>query len=267
MTEARVRAPAVAGSFYPAEPAHLETMVRRFLAEATSPQLPAPRLLIVPHAGYVYSGSVAASAYTLLEGAERVRRAILVGPSHFVGFPGLAHPDVTAFATPLGDVPLDRDLEELLQHVQGIKRDAGAHAREHSLEVQLPFLQVVRPGVTVLPLLTGDDDPAPATEALEEALTAPDVVGVVSSDLSHYHNYASAQRLDTRTADAIEHLRHSEIGPMDACGGTAVRAALRVARNHDWSCRQLDLRNSGDTAGPRDQVVGYGAFALGPSVH
>lgn len=256
----------MAGSFYPAEPAHLESMVRSLLSEAVSPRLPAPRLLIVPHAGYVYSGSVAASGYKLLEGAERVRRAILIGPSHFVGFPGLAHPDTSAFASPLGDVHLDRDLEERLQGVQGIRRDAGAHAREHSLEVQLPFLQVVRPGMTLLPLLTGDDDPAPGTAALEEALGLPDVIGVVSSDLSHYHNYQAAQRLDERTAHAIEHLRHGEIGPMDACGRTAVRAALRVARNHDWSCRRLDLRNSGDTSGPRDQVVGYGAFALGPSV-
>ncbi len=261
-----VRRPVVAGSFYPAEPARLESLVRRLLAAApTTTTVIRPRLLIVPHAGYVYSGSVAAAAYAVVQATPGgIERVLVLGPSHFVGFAGLATAGIGAFATPLGEVPVDPELSARIEAIRRVRRGSEAHDREHSLEVQLPFLQVVLPGTTVVPVLTGDADPVPAAAVVDEALCSEDAIVVVSSDLSHYLDIAAARKADARTAEAIERLQPDAIDPPDACGGTAIRGALAVARRRGWSCRLLDLRNSGDTAGSPERVVGYGAFVLGP---
>ncbi len=261
-----IRRPVVAGSFYPADPVCLEAMVRRLLSEAPAiPTTILPRILVVPHAGYVYSGPVAATGYAALQTAgEGVERVVVIGPSHFVGFAGLATAGAVAFATPLGEVPVDPDLTGRFEAMRRVHARPAAHDREHSLEVQLPFLQLTLPAVSVVPVLTGDADPVAAAAVVDEALQSEDTVVIVSSDLSHYLDLEAARRADSRTASAVERLRPDEIEPRAACGGTALRAALAVARRRGWRCRRLDLRTSGDTAGSVERVVGYGAFVLGP---
>ncbi len=260
---AAVRPPAVAGAFYPADPRRLAADVRRYLAEASPPVLDfAVRILVVPHAGYVYSGPVAATGYRLLEGRTDLRRIVMVGPSHFVWFSGLALPDAVRLLTPLGEVQVDVDAAARLEHVPFVVSSAVAHQREHSLEVQLPFLQVVAPGLPVVPLLTGDVDPRDVADAIEPLLDDQTLL-LVSSDLSHYHDYQTARRLDAATAAAIERLDPDALGPDSACGRTGIQAALHLARRRGYRVRLCDLRNSGDTAGPPDRVVGYGTFALG----
>lgn len=264
--EETIRRPAVAGTFYPADQVELETTVRDLLAGAARAERGGrPVLFIVPHAGYVYSGPIAATAYRLFrQWADSYGRVLLIGPAHFVGFRGVALPQAVAFTTPLGNVAVDEPLTALCSRLPGVIRHARAHEQEHSLEVQLPFLQIVAPGVPVLPLLTGDDDPSIAEAAVDAVLQVPDVAVIVSSDLSHYLDYDTARRWDLRTAEAVRRLDPGSVDPGAACGRTGILAALAVARRRGWSCRTIDLRNSGDTAGDRFQVVGYGAFALGP---
>jgi len=261
-----VRPAAVAGAFYPADPAVLRRTVEETLdAEPPISLGGRPRLLIVPHAGYVYSGAVAASAYRLLRGmGDALHRVVLIGPSHHAGFTGLASTGADALATPLGEVPVDRRWPEPGDPI--VRSDPSAHAREHSLEVQLPFLQVVLGEFEALALLTGDVEPEAVADMLDEVITGDEVIGIVSSDLSHFLDYEEARRRDTRTATAITKLRATDLSPEDACGRTAVQAALLLARRRGWTCRVLDLRNSGDTAGSKDRVVGYGAFAVGRDV-
>ncbi len=263
---ATIRPAAVAGAFYPADPAVLRRTVEDLLGAGPPIELHGrPRLLIVPHAGYVYSGPVAASAYRLLQGmGDAVHRVVLVGPSHYVGFTGLASTGADALATPLGEVPVGRGPPEPADPI--VRPDPAAHAREHSLEVQLPFLQVVLGEFEALALLTGDVEPDAVADVLDEAITGDGVIGIVSSDLSHFLDYEEACHRDTRTAAAITELRATDLSPEDACGRTAVQAALVLARRRGWTCRLLDLRNSGDTAGSRDRVVGYGAFAMGREI-
>ena len=256
-----VRPPAAAGTFYPGAAVELGQMITQLLADSDPPDIDIdPAVLIVPHAGYLYSGPVAATAYRLLAALEpRPRRIVALGPSHFVRFAGIAAPAADALQTPLGMIAVDATIPE------GVIQSAAAHASEHSLEVQLPFLQHVLAEFTVLPLLTGDVDPEEASSVLSEALDHPAAFGIISSDLSHYLDYRTARRRDEATAQAIVDRRPGDIRRDDACGSTAVRAALGVARERGWQCRLLDLRNSGDTAGDRSRVVGYGAFVLGPA--
>ena len=261
-----VRPPTVAGSFYPREPAALRGAVDALLEQAEQhPVDPAPRLYVVPHAGYVYSGPVAAVAYrNMRDLAQPPPRVALLGPSHFVRFAGLASPGVAALATPLGEVPVDALLLDAANVRPRVAADPAAHATEHSLEVQLPFLQRVLPDAAVLPLLTGEVGPEDAADVLDDLLDVPGTVGLISSDLSHYLDATTARRRDEATARAILDLEPEAVAWDDACGRTAVQAALLVARRRGWGCRLLDLRNSADTAGTPDRVVGYGAFALGP---
>jgi MEMO1 family protein len=259
------RPAAVAGSFYPSHPITLRSSVERMLADAVDvkPDLDV-RALIVPHAGHVYSGPVAASAYRLLRDASPPPDRIgLVGPSHFAWFEGIALPGHDAVATPLGTIEVDPLATDLVGRHLAFASET-AHRTEHSLEVQLPFLQIVLSGFTVLPALTGDEDPSAATGVIDAMVDAGLFV-VVSSDLSHYHDHETAQRLDAMTARAIVDLRADGLGRDSACGRTAVRAMLGAARRRGWRCARLDLRTSGDTAGSHDRVVGYGAFALGPA--
>ncbi|MBN2113490.1 MAG: AmmeMemoRadiSam system protein B [Acidimicrobiia bacterium] len=253
----------MAGAFYPADPARLQREVEGLLAAASPVEAAAPAALIVPHAGYMYSGPVAATAYAhLARTRPEVNRVLLVGPSHFVWFDGLALPEAGALATPLGEISTDPAGEERARSHPGVADSPMAHAREHSLEVQLPFLQVTLGGPMVTALLCGQAAPEQVSPIIEERLGEPDTVVVVSSDLSHYLPYEAARRADEATAVAIERLDPDALGPDSACGLVGVQALLLAARRSGLAATRLDLRNSGDTAGDRSRVVGYGAFAF-----
>lgn len=261
-----IRTPAVAGSFYPADPERLRVSLEALLAAAQVHETRiGVRALIVPHAGYAFSGPVAATAYRLLQNQERPGRLVLVGPSHFVGFPGMATAGAEGFATPLGVVPVDAELTSTAENQAAVAPNASAHAREHSVEVQLPFLQVLFGQIPVLALLTGIVAPATVADTLRALTEADGVVVIISSDLSHYLDYDTARLRDVRTARAIVDLQPDQLGRDDACGLTGVQAALLLALQQGWTCSMLDLRSSGDIAGGRDGVVGYGSFVIGPA--
>jgi AmmeMemoRadiSam system protein B len=261
--ERAVRPPAVAGSFYPADSARLRRQVEAMLASAPLVASASPLALVVPHAGYAYSGPVAATAYALLARTRpEVSRVVMVGPSHFARIDGAALAGAAALATPLGELPVDADAEARARRHPGVGDSPFAHAREHCLEVQLPFLQVVLGGPSVVALLCGQVAPEQVAPVIEEFLGEPGTLVLVSSDLSHYLPYEEARRRDEETARAIEHLDPAALGPESACGLVAVQALLLAARRRGLEVTRLDLRNSGDTAGDRQRVVGYGAFSF-----
>ncbi|RRQ20877.1 AmmeMemoRadiSam system protein B [Thiohalobacter thiocyanaticus] len=259
----QIRQPAVAGMFYPDDPAVLRRQVRDLLAAAESPTEPPPKAIIAPHAGYVYSGPVAASVYGRLGRArDHIRRVVLLGPSHRVPFHGLAAPSSEAFRTPLGDIPVDTEAIAGLRDFPQVQVRDDAHALEHSLEVQLPFLQEVLGEFRLIPLVVGDASYAEVREVLDHLWGGEETLIVISSDLSHYHDYDTARALDRATSVAIEALAPERIDYDHACGRTPVGGLLQAARARGLHAHTLDLRNSGDTAGPRDRVVGYGAYAI-----
>lgn len=245
---ASVRRPAVAGTFYPDDPDELSALVSRLL-DSAPPAQPA-KAIVAPHAGYVYSGPIAASAFRCLPSG--VRRVVLLGPSHFALLRGVAAPKAAAFETPLGRVALDVPDE--------LPRNDAPHAREHSLEVEVPFLQVALGDFRLAPLAVGDADPAEIAEVLARLWDGPETAIVVSSDLSHYLPYDEACEMDGQTARRIEQL--VTVAPGAACGAAPLNGLLFEAARRGMRCERLDLRNSGDTAGDRSRVVGYGAFAL-----
>jgi AmmeMemoRadiSam system protein B len=257
-----LRPAAVAGTFYPAVPRHLAGEVDELLHHAGAKHAPPrpPKALIVPHAGYRYSGPVAASAYAcLVPFAEQIHRVVLLGPSHRAYLAGLALPEASVFETPLGPVEVDR---EALALIPGVPRSAAAHAREHSLEVQLPFLMRVLQRFEIVPLVAGDADTAEVAAVLDALWGGPETLIVISSDLSHYLPYEIARRTDEATARHIVDLVPAPIDHQEACGATGVNGLLVSARRRGLSPVLLDLRSSGDTAGGRAEVVGYGAFAI-----
>jgi AmmeMemoRadiSam system protein B len=257
-----IRRPAVAGMFYPADAKELQTMVRGFLGPLDTGG-EAPKAIIAPHAGYIYSGAVAATAYRILARARAaIRRIVLLGPSHRVAFSGLALSSARYFATPLGKIPVDLAACDAIKDLPQVRIRDEAHAMEHSLEVHLPFLQLVLDGFHLVPIVVGDAAPAVVGEVLERLWNGPQTRFVVSSDLSHYHDYQTAKRLDGATSQAIETLRFEDIAYDQACGRNPVNGLLSLARAYGMQARTLDQRNSGDTAGARDQVVGYGAYAF-----
>jgi AmmeMemoRadiSam system protein B len=261
------RPPAAAGGFYPDDPDLLRVVVEDFLDEAKGAAEAAtlPKALIVPHAGYVYSGSVAASAYALLAragAAGRITRVVLIGPSHYVPFDGLALPRADAFATPLGRVPIDRAAVAAMCELPSAHLADGPHGEEHALEVQLPFLQAVLDDFALVPIAAGRAGAEAVAGALERVWGGPETLIVVSSDLSHYHDRDTARRLDGATAAAIEAGDGARIGPEDACGQVAIAGLLAAAPRHGLTIERLALATSADTAGPRRSVVGYGAWAL-----
>ena len=261
----RVRPPAVAGSFYPGAPDALRTALRQAFADAVIPTADAavPKALVVPHAGYVYSGAIAASAYArIIPARSTIRRVVLLGPSHRVYVRGLAVPGVDAFRTPLGIVPIDARGRDVALGLSGVRVDDRAHAQEHSLEVQLPFLQSVLDDFALLPFSVGDATADEVAAVLEACWGGSETLVVISTDLSHYHHYDDATRLDARTAAAIVACRPDAVDDHDACGAYPLRGLLHVASERGLSVEQLDLRNSGDTAGDHHRVVGYGAFAV-----
>jgi hypothetical protein len=259
----KVRLPAVAGLFYPADGAELGTMVDA-LVDAAPAVTQRPKALIVPHAGYIYSGAIAASGYSALAGLRAaVRRVLLLGPAHRVYIRGLGAPTVDAFETPLGRVPLDRAaLERLVERFGFVHWSDAAHAGEHSLEVHLPFLQAGLDHFELVPLVVGEAGYEQVETVVEDAWGGDETLVVVSSDLTHYLDYDSARRIDRHTADAIEQLAPERIGEDHACGRIPIGGLLRAACRHGLTVDTLDLRSSGDTAGPRNQVVGYGAWIL-----
>lgn len=261
---ATVRPAAVAGTFYPGDPARLEADVRAYLKAAAPPAgAPAPKAIIAPHAGYVYSGPIAASAYARLAPARgTITRVVLLGPCHRIAVRGLAAPSADAFATPLGAVPVDRAAIDGILDLPQVSVFDATHAQEHSLEVHLPFLQVVLGAFALVPLVVGDASDAEVAEVLERLWGGPETLIVVSSDLTHYLDYATARRIDDETRAAIEQLDPQAIGRDQACGRIPVRGLLAVARRKGLRAATLDLRNSGDTAGDKARVVGYGAWAF-----
>jgi AmmeMemoRadiSam system protein B/AmmeMemoRadiSam system protein A len=258
-----VRPAAVAGSFYPADPAALGASINGMLATVPERGTLAPKALILPHAGYVYSGPIAASGYArLAQARDRIRQVVLIGPAHRVAFQGISVSSATAFQTPLGAVRLDSPGRDRLLALPGVICLDQAHAEEHSLEVHLPFLQSLLTDFTLLPLVAGDAPDALVAEILAAVWGGPETLVLVSSDLSHYQDYDSARRSDRVTHDAIMRLDANAFDHHGACGRTPLGGLLLLAKQRGMRIESLDLRNSGDTAGPRDRVVGYGAWAL-----
>lgn len=258
-----IRPAAVAGMFYPEDRTILHNYLTELLKEATSTTTSCPKAIIVPHAGYIYSGPIAASAYHLLEPyREQIKRIVLLGPSHRVALLGLAASSADYFVTPLGEIAIDTTSIKNALRLPQVKLMNEAHAMEHSLEVQLPFLQTVLPDFTLVPLVVGDASAREVSEVLKLLWGGDETVIVISSDLSHYQDYHTAQRMDRATSHAIEELRPEALHYDDACGRHPVSGLLLLAKERGLRVRTLDLRNSGDTAGSKDQVVGYGAYSF-----
>ena len=257
-----VRPAAVAGTFYPGSAAELKRTVRGFLDAVPPPaQAAPPKALIVPHAGYVYSGPVAAQAYARLAAArDRIHRVVLMGPSHRVPFRGIAACRRHWYETPLGRVPVDQEAIAQVLNIPGVGYLDDAHALEHSLEVQLPFLQELLAGFKLVPLVAGDADPDLAGQVLETLWGGPETLVVISSDLSHYHPYDEGRALDQATSAAITGLDYEHLDYDSACGRVPISGLLWLARRSGLTVEMLDLRSSGDTAGDKRRVVGYGAY-------
>jgi AmmeMemoRadiSam system protein B len=257
-----VRAPAVAGAFYPGAAATLQAQVAALLAVATPPRQQRPKAFIAPHAGYVYSGPVAANAYALLAPFRSdYTRVVLLGPAHRVYVDGLALPAADAFATPLGEIALDREAIAAIRHLPQVCISDDAHAHEHSLEVHLPFLQQALAGFTLVPLAVGEASAEQVAEVLGLLWGDERTLIVISSDLSHYLPYAQAKTIDEQTARMVLNMA-PQLNHQQACGATPVNGLLLEARGRGLSPELLDLRNSGDTAGDKSRVVGYASFAF-----
>lgn len=237
-------------------------MIADFLGPVRPPAA-APKAVIAPHAGYIFSGPIAASAHVqFAPDRELIKRVVLIGPSHFVPFHGLATTHAEAFATPLGLVPVDAEAVRQICSLPQVSVLEEAHVGEHALEVHLPFLQIVLRDFKIVPLLAGEISDADMAEVIAALWGGPETRLVISSDLSHYRAYAEARELDSVTRDAIERLQPENVREEQACGRIPIRGLLRSARQHGLCARTVDLRNSGDTAGPRHEVVGYGAFVF-----
>jgi AmmeMemoRadiSam system protein B/AmmeMemoRadiSam system protein A len=259
-----IRPTAFAGRFYPAEPAELAREIERCFAQVPPPdERRVPKALIAPHAGYVYSGPVAASAYALVAPAKgRITRVVLMGPSHRVAFRGIALSTAERWSTPLGDIAIDHAGDWKLMALPMVGTLDKAHAQEHSLEVHLPFLQAALGEFSLVPLVVGEAPAEVVAAVLDEAWGGPETLIVLSTDLSHFLDYEACRAADAATVAAIEHLDNSRIGSAQACGRVPMGGLLLAARLRHLEIVTLDVRNSGDTAGPKDRVVGYGAWAL-----
>jgi len=260
---AHIRKWAVAGRFYPAAAKELQATVKKYLDRVSPEPGKPPRALIVPHAGFEYSGPIAATAYARLASLrESVDRVLLIGPAHYVAVSGLAAPSYDAFATPLGTIPVDTSAIRGLLDLRQVTLNDGAHDPEHCLEVELPFLQTVLGDFELIPLLVGDATAEQVAEVIDRFWDDPHTFIVISSDLSHFHDYETATVMDAATSSAIEHLEADKLTAKRACGFRGIQGLLKVAILRGGESRILDVRNSGDTAGMRDRVVGYGAYAV-----
>jgi AmmeMemoRadiSam system protein B len=258
-----VQTPTVAGYFYPADPGELRSDVRQFISAATQELTHPPKALIAPHAGYIYSGPIAGTAYAQLSKvADSITSVVILAPSHRVTFRGIALSSAEFFRTPLGDIEVDKDVISLIEDMPQVNILDSAFTQEHSLEVHLPFLQETLNNFKIVPLVIGDIDQEYVANVIEKVWGGDETLIVVSSDLSHYLDYETAKAMDTATSNAIENLQPNKISHKQACGRTPVNGLIIVAQRNNLEVITLDLRNSGDTAGPRDQVVGYGAYAF-----
>ena len=258
-----IRPAAVAGMFYSDDPDQLWSDVSYYLQNVEASTKPAPKAIIVPHAGYIYSGPVAASAYRQLQSAKhKIKQVILLGPSHRVALNGIATPNADYFSTPLGNIKINQTLCAKAETLGFVHKNPLAHAQEHSLEVQLPFLQNVLGEFELTPLVVGDCEPDDVAQLLELLWGDNETLIVISSDLSHYHNYNAAQQLDKKTSLAIENCQPEKISYDDACGRSPLNGLLTLAIKKHLKIDTVGLRNSGDTAGNKQRVVGYGAYVV-----
>ena len=258
-----IRTPAVAGFFYPADAEEVGAQVKRFISDSKAVHTPPPKALIAPHAGYIYSGPIAGSAYAQLgQVADRISRVVILAPAHRIAFRGLALSSADYFRTPLGDIEVDRAAIRDIAELPQVHLFDQAFDNEHSIEVHLPFLQETLTSFRILPLLVSDAKAEEVDEVLERLWGGEETLILVSSDLSHYLDYDSAKNMDAEATQAIEALRPESLSRDHACGRTPVSGLLLAARRHQLTAATLDQRNSGDTAGPRNQVVGYGAYAF-----
>jgi MEMO1 family protein len=258
-----VRPAAAAGQFYARDPDRLARDVQNFIEAARPYHGPRAKALIAPHAGYVYSGRIAGAAFAAVrQAAATVTRAVVIGPAHYVPFRGIALSTASAFETPLGRVPVDPAASAALADLPFVHAHDAAHAPEHALEVELPFLQALMRDFLFVPLVVGDAEPQEVSEVLGRLWGNDETLIVISSDLSHYHDYATAQRLDAATAHTIEQGEWDRLGPQNACGFLPIAGLLPEAARRNLQARRLALANSGDSAGERARVVGYGAWAF-----
>ena len=255
-----IRAPAVAGTFYPADASELQYQIQSMLALCETKTMPV-KALIVPHAGYIYSGQIAAQAYQLLQHQSQFTNVVLLGPAHYVYVEGLVVPSASHFVTPLGAIPVNTKAIESILDLPQISVSDQAHAPEHSVEVQLPFLQMVLPDFSLVPVLVGNATTEQTAEVIERLWGNAKTLILISSDLSHFHHYTEAQQIDQRTNAAICQLSESLRGDQ-ACGCRAINGLMHCAKVKRLSVKMLGLCNSGDTAGNKERVVGYGAYAL-----
>jgi AmmeMemoRadiSam system protein B len=258
-----IRPAAVAGQFYCADATELRRTIEGLLNQNQPANAITPKAIIAPHAALDYCGAVVAAAHSRLRPArDTIKRVVVIGPSHFAAFAGVATSGAEAFATPLGLIPLDRDAVRRVSLLPGVNRFDEAHAREHSLEVQLPFLQVALNEISIVPLLVGEAGDLEVAAIMDVLWNGPATRFVVSSDLSHYHPYAEAQKLDFCARRAIERLHPEGIEFCHACGQIPIRGLLRAARKHGLQAETIALLNSGDVTNTLCRVVGYGAFAF-----
>ncbi len=257
-----IRKAAVAGTFYPANPLQLHNTVSTMLEQAKTSEV-IPKALIVPHAGYIFSGPIAASAYCLLKNLKHsVSRVILLGPSHRVAFKGFACSRADQFMTPLGTIDVNTEAIKSIITLPDVEFIEQAHTYEHCLEVQLPFLQETLSHFTIVPIVTGDASPQMVCDVINKLWGGPETLVIISSDLSHYHQYDVAKSKDAVTSRQIENLEFETLHSDSACGKVAISGLLKFSRDHSLQVNNLDLRNSGDTAGDKNRVVGYGAYVI-----
>jgi len=256
------RQPAVAGIFYPENPQQLHQMLTHYLEDVKT-EAKVPKAMIVPHAGYIYSGAIAASAYARLKKAkDLIPRVVVIDPSHQFAFRGLALSRAESFTTPLGKIAVDQEAVERVARFSFVDYLEQAHAYEHSLEVHLPFLQETLNDFKIVPIVAGDAKPEQVALVIDVLWGGDETLIVISSDLSHYHDYATARRLDKLTSENIEQKRYERLEFESACGKVPVSGLLKVARDKLLAIETIDLRNSGDTAGDKSRVVGYGAYVI-----
>ncbi len=257
-----VRHPSVAGSFYPDDPTTLRHSIEQYINEANLTPLH-PKAVIAPHAGFIYSGPIAGSVYKILgQLSSKITRVVLLGPSHRVAFKGCALSSADFYITPLGEIAIDKESYPSINALPFVHERDIAHLEEHSLEVQLPFLQLLLRDFLLLPIVVGNATPEQVAVLLNLVWGGDETLIIISSDLSHYHSYDTAQTMDEKTSLAIEILEPKHIGHNQACGHIPINGLLLAAKQRNMSARTIDLRSSGDTAGSKDQVVGYGAYVF-----